>query len=66
MYLSKLGIINAPSRGIYEFGSKDLFKPTISDGLKHIDFNLPPRKYAIHFSSVGNGNIRVFNKTVEH
>ncbi len=39
MYLSRLkkeGIISAPSRGIYEFDSKILFQPEISNELKKI------------------------------
>lgn len=47
MYLSKLkkeGIINAPSRGIYELESSTPFQPNISQGLKRI-FNKVKREF---------------------
>ena len=47
MYLSKLkkeGIINAPSRGIYEMESNIPFKPNISNSLKRI-FNKVKREF---------------------
>lgn len=47
MYLSKLkkeGIINAPSRGIYELDSSTPFQPNISNGLKRI-FNKVKREF---------------------
>ena len=47
MYLSKLkkeGIINAPSRGIYELDSNTPFQPNISQGLKRI-FNKVKREF---------------------
>jgi len=47
MYLSRLkkeGIINAPSRGIYELDSPTPFQPNISNNLKRI-FNKVKRKF---------------------
>lgn len=47
MYLSKLkkeGIINAPSRGIYELGNNTTFQPNISNGLKGV-FNKVKREF---------------------
>lgn len=47
MYLSKLkkeGIINAPSRGIYELDSNTPFQPNISQGIKRI-FNKVKREF---------------------
>ena len=47
MYLSKLkrrGIINAPSRGIYELDSHTLFQPIISNSLKRT-FNKVKREF---------------------
>ena len=47
MYLSKLkkeGIINAPSRGIYEMESNTPFQPNISNSLKRI-FNKVKREF---------------------
>jgi hypothetical protein len=47
MYLSKLkkeGIINAPSRGIYEMDSSTPFQPNISNGLKRV-FNKVKREF---------------------
>ncbi|MFD1630236.1 DUF6577 family protein [Pseudopedobacter beijingensis] len=47
MYLSKLkkeGVINAPSRGIYEMDSYIPFQPNISNGLKRI-FNKVKREF---------------------
>lgn len=47
MYLSKLkkeGIINAPSRGIYEMDSNTPFQPNISNGLKKV-FNKVKREF---------------------
>lgn len=47
IYLSRLkkeGIINAPSRGIYEMNSKTLFQPNISNDLRRI-FNKVKREF---------------------
>lgn len=47
MYLSRLkkeGIINAPSRGLYEMNSNALFQPNISNKLKRI-FNKVKREF---------------------
>ncbi len=51
---------------IYKGGSIPVRATLKKPSDKSISFKLPPGKYTIHFSSLENDNLSIFNKTIEH
>ncbi len=51
---------------IYKSGSIPVRATLKKPSDKSISFNLPPGNYTIHFSSLVNDNLSIFNKTIEH
>ncbi|APS40263.1 hypothetical protein AO058_15855 [Salegentibacter sp. T436] len=51
---------------IYKSGSIPVRATLKKPSDKSISFNLPPGNYTIHFSSLENDNLSIFNKTIEH
>jgi hypothetical protein len=51
---------------IYKSGSVPVRETIKKASDKSISFKLPPGNYIVHFSSLENDNLIIFNKTIEH